>query len=106
MGCNYILIIQHEKIVLMGYMRLYTPGIISGIKYFGLWFRSNELLLLVGWIVIFGIEVNNQSEVCDEFRTSLGLDDRVSEISLTSSGDLGLLCMCLSKPKRGKSVTS
>ncbi len=32
--------------------------------------------------------------VCDEFRLSLGLDDRASETSLTSPGDLGL-CVCL-----------
>ncbi len=43
----------------------------------------------MGRIVTFGISVNNQSEVCDESRLSLGLDDRASETSPTSSGDLG-----------------
>ncbi len=44
--------------------------------------RPNELLLLVCRVVIFGIIVNNQLEVCDESRLSLGLDDRANETSL------------------------
>ncbi len=39
-------------------------------------------------IITFGIRANNQSKVCSESRLSLGLDDRASEISLTSPDDV------------------
>ncbi len=42
------------------------------------------------WDITFGIKANHQPEVCDESQLSLGLDDRASEISLTSPGDLRL----------------
>ncbi len=56
----------------------------------------------MGRVVIFGIGANNQSEVCDKSRLSLSLDNKTSETSLISSGDLGLfgllcvyVCMCV-----------
>ncbi len=63
-------------------------------KYFEMYFGPNELLLIVGQVVTFGIRANHQPEVCDESRLRLGLDDRASEISLTSPDDLGL-CMLI-----------
>ncbi len=55
----------------LGIYKTWTLVIINRLKHFGLWFRSNELLLLVGRIIIiFGI-------------------------GLTSPGDLGLLGVCL-----------
>ncbi len=90
----------------------WTLVIIIGLKYFGLWFWPNELL--VGRVIIFGVRANHQSEVCDEFRLNLSLDDKTSKTSLISSGVLGL-CVCLGCcvcvladenmwPKRGESM--
>ncbi len=39
-------------------------------------FRLNELLLLVGRIVIFGIKADYQSKVCDKSRLNQGLKDK------------------------------
>ncbi len=50
-----------------------------GLNHFGLCCGPNELLLLVGRVVIFGIRDNNQPEVYGESRLILSLDDRVDE---------------------------
>ncbi len=62
--------------------------IITGFKYFRLLFGPNELLLLVGQVVTFGIRADYQPEVYDESRLGLDLDDKASETSLTSLSDL------------------
>ncbi len=69
-------------------------------KYFELWFGPNKLLLLVDRIIIFGIRISHESEVCDESQLSQSLKDTVidyirnlndknSETSLTSPSSRG-----------------
>ncbi len=81
----------------IGYIKIFTLIIIIGFKYFEVWCGPNELLLLVGRIVIFNIRVSYQPELWDEFRLNLGLSDRVSEINPISSGDLKLCVFRLTR---------
>ncbi len=83
----------------------WTLVIITGLKYFRLWFGPNELLLLVGWVVIFVIRASHQSELCDESRLSLNLDGKASETSLISPRDLRLYVFRLTRTS-GESVIS
>ncbi len=64
--------------------------IITGYKYFEILFGPNELLLLVGRVVIFGIRANYQPKVCDESHMSLDLNGMASETNVISQDDLGL----------------
>ncbi len=58
--------------VVFEYLIIWTLIIITELKYFELWFRPNELLLLVGRVVTFGIRANNQPKMCSKSRLSLG----------------------------------
>ncbi len=48
------------------------------LEHFGPVVGANELLLLVGWVIIFGIIANHQSKVYDESRLSHGLKGTVT----------------------------
>ncbi len=53
------------KLYVIGYIReigSLALVIITGFKYFGVWFGFNELLLLVGRIVTFGIKTKSLVE--------------------------------------------
>ncbi len=75
---------------MIGYIKAWILVISTVFKHFGLYFGPNELLLIVGRVVTFGIRANHQPEVCDESRLRLGLNNRASETSLTLLDDLGL----------------
>ncbi len=64
---------------MFGYIRnMDTLVIITGLKHLRLWFGPNELLLLVGRVVIFGIKARHQSKMRGESRLSQGLKDNVT----------------------------
>ncbi len=70
-------------------------NIIAELKYFELWFGPHELLLLVGWVVTFGIKDSHHSD--DESRLSQGLNVKASKTNFTWSGDLELCVFRLTR---------